>query len=62
MSVKILKLSRGFDRYAWLCDPCVKAAEEKGWDVRGRKTPPHPLKCDECGTDDARPAPATRAA
>ncbi len=59
MSVKIMKLFRGVELYRWLCVPCVAKAEADGYEVKGRKTPPHPLRCDECKTDDAKPTEAS---
>ncbi len=62
MTVKILKLNRGVEIYRWLCESCTKQVEAEGWEVRGRKTPPHPLKCDDCQHDDAKPVAKPRAA
>lgn len=62
MSVRIYKLSKGFEKYTWLCDPCAAKAEAAGWEVKGRKTPPHPLRCDECRHDDATATTTERAA
>ncbi len=55
MTVKILKIQRGVDVFRWLCGPCADKLITEGWAVIGKKTPPHPLRCDRCGVDDAKP-------
>lgn len=60
--VQIVQVAREFDWWAWLCDECVELWKARGWQVRLAKDPPHPLRCDQCGHDDAQQPEAAKAA
>lgn len=51
--VKIYQLDREFSWYVWLCPAHVKAWFSRGWQLRGRKTPPHPIPCSDCAKETA---------
>lgn len=45
--VRLLKLQREFDWWAWLCPVALARWEARGWTIREEKDPPHGLSCDE---------------
>jgi hypothetical protein len=54
MTVKIYKLLRGVEVYRWLCDAHVAKAEAEGWEIKGRRTPPNELRCEDCPREEVR--------
>lgn len=48
MTAAIYQLSRGFEVWVWLCTDHLAKRKRKGWEVKERREPPHPLTCDDC--------------
>ena len=44
----IVKLTRAFDVWRWLCPRHIELARLKGWALKERREPPHALPCEEC--------------